>query len=66
MLFRKAIDTYAEGNVGRGHYEYICKLLRMMQKIQGGDTAVAEIVLRFRTRYKNRRAMMETLNKITV
>ena len=62
-LFRKSIDEYAEKNIGREHYEYIVKLLQMMQKIHGGDAEVAEMTSQFRAKYKNRRAMREILNK---
>jgi hypothetical protein len=61
-LFKKALEEYAEKNIGREHYEYIVKLLRMMQKIHGGDAEVAEMTSQFRIKYKNRRAMREILD----
>ena len=61
-LFRKAIDEYAE-RTGRDVYERIYDLLKKMVKIEGGSEVVREMIDRFRTMYKKRRAMMEILNK---
>ncbi|MDR1022729.1 MAG: SWIM zinc finger family protein [Prevotellaceae bacterium] len=62
-IFRKAVDCYAEKNLGREHYEYIVRLLKQMRRIKNGDKTVAEMISRYRVEYKNRRAMMEILNK---
>jgi hypothetical protein len=62
-LFRKAVDLYAENNTGRSYYEHIVETFKKMEKIPGGDAAVAEMKDQYRTRYKNRRAMMEILNR---
>lgn len=63
-LFRRALDAYAEKNVGRAYYDYIAKLLRKMGKIPGGTAIVAEIVADYGVRYKSRRALMEVLGRI--
>jgi uncharacterized Zn finger protein len=60
-LFRKAIDQYAEKNVGRTYYEHIVGLFRKMAKIQGGDAVVDDMKSQYKIKYKNRRAMMEML-----
>ena len=63
-LFRKAVDEYAEKNLGRSHYEYVVALLRKIRKIKNGDKTAASMVSRYRTEYKNRRAMIEILSKL--
>jgi hypothetical protein len=61
-LFRKAIDEYAEKNIGRGHYEHIAKLLGQMLTIKNGKHTVAVMVSSYRTKYKNRRVLIEILS----
>jgi hypothetical protein len=63
-LFRKAVDHYAEKNVGRGCYEQIVQWLRMMKRIKGGTKVVSEMIGQYQIRYKNRRAMMSILGEI--
>jgi len=63
-LFEKIIVTYAENNIGRSHYEYVFSLLQKMSKIKGGKKEAADLVSVFRLRYKNRRAMMEILQRL--
>jgi hypothetical protein len=62
-LFQKALDNYAEQNLGRSHYEYILGLLKKMSRIKGGQKAAAGLVENYKARYKNRRAMLEVLGK---
>jgi hypothetical protein len=62
-LFQKALDSYAEHNLGRSHYEYILTLLKSMSHIKGGKKAAAALVANYKTRYKNRRAMLEVLGR---
>lgn len=62
-LFRNALNTYAENNVGRSHYEYILKLLKKMSRIKGGEKTAADLAADFKTRYKNRKAMHEVLKQ---
>jgi len=63
-LFRKAINLYAEKNTGRNIYEYIVVLFNKMAKIEGGKEMVRTMVAQYKTQYKNRRAMIEILNKV--
>jgi hypothetical protein len=63
-MFRKAMDQYAQDNTGRNYYEYIASLLKQMRKIENGDNVVAEMISQYRIAYRNRRAMMEILNRL--
>ncbi|MDR1147713.1 MAG: SWIM zinc finger family protein [Spirochaetaceae bacterium] len=62
-LFREVLDDYAEKNTGRSYYERIIAVLKMMRKIPGGDAVAADMKGRYRIIYKNRRAMVEILNR---
>jgi hypothetical protein len=64
QLFNKSLDYYANKNLGRNHYEYVNKILEMMQKISGGQEVVKQMTANYRILYKKRRAMMEILNKL--
>jgi hypothetical protein len=61
-LFRQVIDQYAQ-NTGREIYERIAKLFEKMVKIEGGKKEVMEMVNQYKILYKNRKAMMEIINK---
>jgi len=61
-MFVRAIDKYAQ-NTGREIYEHIVKLFAKMVKIEGGNELVKEMINRYRVEYKNRKAMMEIINK---
>lgn len=63
-LFEKAIDLYAERNIGRSHYEYINSLFKKIMKLGGGKNLVETMVTRYKTKYKNRKAMIEILGKV--
>lgn len=60
-MFSTELKVYAERNMGRKYYEYIAKVLKIMQKLKGGDTTVLQLVSEFRVMYKRRPAMMEEL-----
>jgi hypothetical protein len=62
-LFQKALVSYAEKNVGRSSYEDILAMLKKMARIKGGKKAALGLVADFKVRYKNRKAMMETLKR---
>lgn len=57
-LFRKTIDSRLE-NTGREVYEHVIDLFKDMLSIDGGKKAVLEMIPRYKTVYKNRRAMIE-------
>ena len=63
-LFQLSINDYVKNNVGREHYEYTVNLMKIMQNIAGGIEIVSTMKANFKTLYKNRRAMMEILEKV--
>jgi len=48
---------------GRSIYNETARYLKKMEKMQGGEETVKRLLAFFRDNYKNRRAMMEILNK---
>ena len=64
QLFKKSLDHYVSNNTGREHYEFTVKLLKKMEKIEGGKEMVTNMVIDFKNKYKNRRAMIEILSKV--
>ena len=62
-LFRKTIDKYAQDYTGREHYELILNMFKKMVNIKGGSKMVNEMMGNYQAIYKNRRAMMEILNR---
>jgi hypothetical protein len=62
-LFRKAVDHYAENNTGRTCYERIVGVFKKMKKIPGGGAVTADMKAQYLVAYKNRRAMVEILNR---
>lgn len=63
LLFRKALDKYVKDNVGRSFYEYLAKQLKKMQKINGGNKVVQDMVEQYRILYKNRAALKDVLKQ---
>jgi hypothetical protein len=63
-LFQRAIDQYAEKNVGRSHYERIAQLMKNMKQIKDGNQVVANMIIKYKIRYKARRAMIEVLSRV--
>lgn len=61
-FYDKGIRKYAE-NTGRSYYHEVVGYLKNLQKINGSGEKVKTLVNYFRQTYKNRRAMMEILNK---
>jgi hypothetical protein len=64
LLFQKTLNEYLKINLGRNHYEYANTILKKMKKIEGGSKVVSQLILNYRVIYKNRRAMMEIINKL--
>ncbi|MDR2864338.1 MAG: hypothetical protein LBV68_01850 [Spirochaetaceae bacterium] len=62
-LFKKEIDVFVSNNTGRTAYEYIVKLLGKMLEIKGGEAVVFSMIKQYKAGYKNRRAMLETLDR---
>lgn len=63
-LFEKTIVSYSESNTGRSHYECVFSLLQKMSKIKGGKKEAADLAAALKLRYKNRRAMVEILQRL--
>jgi len=63
-LFQKAINQYAEKNTGRNYYEYIVTLFKKIAHIEGGKEIISTMIYQYKNQYKNRRAMIEILNKV--
>lgn len=63
QLYAKQVLEYMQHNIGRNHYQTVCKYLRRMIKLGGRETA-ENIILIFRTQYPKRKALMEELNKV--
>jgi hypothetical protein len=62
-LFRNTVDRYMEKHTGRDHYEHIVSVFKKMEEIPGGDVVTADMTRFYLARYKNRRAMIEMLNR---
>lgn len=62
-LYRNLIIPYLKNNVGRGYYQTACKYIRRMIKL-GARPMAMELVEQLRTTYRNRRALLEELNRI--
>ena len=62
ILYESGIKNYAV-NTDRKYYEQVVLYLKKLQKIPGGEVKVDSLVKYFKIIYKNRRAMMEILNK---
>ena len=63
-LFRKAINQYAEKNIGRNHYEYMGALFKKIGLIEGGKEMATTMIAQYKNQYKNRRAMVEIFSKV--
>jgi hypothetical protein len=62
-LFRDLIDKYALNNTGRTYYEHIIALFYKMRGIKNGQATVTAMINQYKVRYKNRKAMIEILDK---
>ncbi len=61
-LYSAKIIKYMEHNVGRSHYQTICRYLRRIIKL-GAKEKANETAEFLRNKYKNRRAMLEELKE---
>ena len=61
-LYEKSIFDYAE-YTGRSVYNDVVRYLKKMAKIPGGELVAHKMVSQFKEKYRNRRAMLEVLNK---
>ena len=61
-FYEEGVKRYAK-STGRDIYNEAANYLEKMKKIKGGKEKVKALIQYFREQYKNRRAMMEVLNK---
>lgn len=59
--YRAEVNKMAMRTSDRGTYRQLAALLRRMKKIEGGSAVVEGIAAEWRSRYRNRRAMMEEI-----
>lgn len=64
--YRQSLISFANNNIGRNHYVTLRKMLKNVQKINGGKELVAELVKFFIIQFKQRPAMKEELEKLIV
>ncbi len=62
--YRIEVEKMAKPTTGRKEYQHIVSVLRCMKKYPGGAAVTADLVRQWKTIYRNRRAMMEELNKV--
>ncbi|HVK97160.1 MAG TPA: SWIM zinc finger family protein [Flavisolibacter sp.] len=62
--YRQSLISFANNTVGRKHYVTLRKMLKDVQKINGGKELVAELVKFFIQQFKQRPAMKEELEKL--
>jgi uncharacterized Zn finger protein len=62
---RKGVDQLVQ-EAGRKKYQKAVHYLKKMQAIEGGKSLVKEMVENYRLQYKNRPAMMQVLNGLTL
>jgi F0F1-type ATP synthase delta subunit len=65
-LYRKAVERYAEQNMGLSSYREVLKVLKRMLKLPDGKTTVRLLAAKFKVIYGQRRAMVKELNKLVV
>ena len=64
IKYETEVNKMASYTSDRKNYKQLVSLLRRMQKMKGGSKIVEEISEQWRTKYKNRRAMMDELSKL--
>lgn len=62
--YRVEVEKMAKPTTGRKQYKDIVSILECMKKYPGGPEVTAALVSQWKTLYRNRRAMMEELNRV--
>ncbi|NTW56482.1 MAG: hypothetical protein HGB20_05495 [Chlorobiaceae bacterium] len=62
-LYADAVAEYLVNHIGRNHYQHACRYLRRMVKL-GGRGKTNELILALRSKYPQRKALMEELDKV--
>ncbi|MBI2486949.1 MAG: hypothetical protein HYW01_08320 [Deltaproteobacteria bacterium] len=63
QMYEKTSKELLVHTTGRATYEDVCRMLRRMKKLGAGDR-VKELIKEFSEQYKNRRALLEELEKV--
>lgn len=63
VMYEKTSKELLVPTTGRATYEDVCRMLRRMKKLGAGDR-VKELVKEISKQYKNRRALLEELEKV--
>lgn len=64
IKYETEVNKMAAYTSDRKNYKQLVSLLRRMQKMKGGSKIVEDISEQWKTKYKNRRAMMDELSKL--
>ena len=64
-MYRDLILSYMKSNMGRKHYQTVCRYIRRMIKLGARPMAV-DLVEQLRTMYRNRRALIEELAHLEI
>lgn len=62
--YKDELSKMAVHTSDRKNYAHLASLLRKMQQMKGGSKLVEQIVAEWKTKYKNRPAMMDELRKL--
>ncbi|MDR2122264.1 MAG: hypothetical protein LBP34_03975 [Flavobacteriaceae bacterium] len=63
ILYNKLILAYLKRNIGRNHYQIVCRYIRRMIKL-GAQSMATNLIKELKNTYPTRRALIEELNKI--
>ena len=61
-MYRKLIIDYLPNNMGRDHYQMVCKYIRRIAKL-GYKPMALELTEQLKTQYRNRRALLDELSR---
>jgi hypothetical protein len=62
-LYSNRIANYVDKYIGRNHYQKACRYLRRVKKLDGNDK-VNELILLFKKKYPQRKALMDELTRV--
>ncbi len=62
-MYAVAVIKHLEQNMGRNHYQLVCRYLRRIKKL-GNREKTNELIEKFRKDYPARKALQEELNKV--
>ncbi len=62
-MYTERLEKFVDSYLGRNNYQTACRYLRRMKKL-GGSIKVESMIVNFRHKYPQRRALIEELNKV--